>query len=65
VEEIQLAAASRREEEPVGLENINVFAVTTADIPANSPMIQVPSFMILSSHCAAEELRSLDMQTAE
>jgi hypothetical protein len=62
VEDIQLDAASdsSKEEGPVGLVNINVvFAVTTADIPANSLILQVPAFMILSSHHGAvEELRS-------
>ena len=49
----------------LGLENVDVFAMTTMYLPANSPVLWVPSQMILSSHRAMEELRSQDMEAAE
>ena len=52
-------------QQELGLENVDVFATTTMDIPANSPVLWVPAQMILSSHRAMEELRSQDMEAAE
>ncbi len=44
----------------------NVYASTTYDIPAGSPVLYVPEYLILSSRKAMDELRILpDMEMAE
>ena len=48
-----------------GLDVNDVFATTSLDMPANSPVLFIPNEMILSSHRAVAELRSKDMEAAE
>lgn len=44
---------------------LDVYAATTSDMPAGSPVLFVPEAMILSSNKAIEELRGEEMEQAE
>lgn len=44
---------------------LDIYAMTTQDLPSNSPVLFVPEQMILSSNKAIEELRYEEMEDAE